>query len=49
MPCWTPPPRPRRGAARGEDPGAMTMFPETAEQARALGGRHGATTHLTTD
>ncbi|MFB6781303.1 alpha/beta hydrolase [Streptomyces sp. NPDC056352] len=28
-------------AARGEDPGTMTMFPETAEQARALGGRHG--------
>jgi DNA-binding CsgD family transcriptional regulator len=34
----------RSAAARGEDPGAMTMFPETAEQARstppstALGG-----------
>ncbi|MET7440563.1 alpha/beta hydrolase [Streptomyces sp. NPDC004082] len=31
----------RSAAARGEDPGAMTMFPETAEQAYALGGRHG--------
>ncbi|MGW6012040.1 alpha/beta hydrolase [Streptomyces sp. NPDC055210] len=31
----------RTAAARGEDPGAMTMFPETAEQARALGGEHG--------
>ncbi|MFE7068907.1 alpha/beta hydrolase [Streptomyces sp. NPDC057620] len=31
----------RSTAARGEDPGAMTMFPETAEQARALGGEHG--------
>lgn len=28
-------------AARGEDPGAMTMFPDTAEQAGALGGAHG--------
>jgi fermentation-respiration switch protein FrsA (DUF1100 family) len=32
----------RSAAARGEDPGTMTMFPETAEQARALGGEHGA-------
>ncbi|MFJ9931139.1 alpha/beta hydrolase [Streptomyces misionensis] len=31
----------RSSAARGEEPGAMTVFPETAEQARALGGRHG--------
>lgn len=31
----------RSAAARGEDPGAMTMFPQTAEQARALGGEHG--------
>lgn len=31
----------RTAAARGEDPGAMTMFPETAEQAGKLGGRHG--------
>lgn len=31
----------RTRAARGEDPGAMTMFPETAEQAAALGGEHG--------
>ncbi|POX44145.1 alpha/beta hydrolase [Streptomyces sp. Ru72] len=31
----------RSAAARGEDPGTMTMFPETAEQARALGGQHG--------
>jgi len=29
-------------AARGEDPGAMTIFPGTVEQARALGGEHGA-------
>jgi fermentation-respiration switch protein FrsA (DUF1100 family) len=33
--------RARTAAARGEDPGTMTMFPETAEQAGALGGRHG--------
>jgi fermentation-respiration switch protein FrsA (DUF1100 family) len=33
--------RARTAAARGEDPGAMTMFPQTAEQAGALGGRHG--------
>lgn len=33
--------RARTAAARGEDPGVMTMFPRTAEQARALGGEHG--------
>ncbi|MGW3230135.1 alpha/beta hydrolase [Kitasatospora sp. NPDC001095] len=32
----------RGAAARGEDPGALPVFPETAEQAHALGGRHGA-------
>lgn len=31
----------RTTAARGEDPGVMTMFPQTAEQAGALGGEHG--------
>ncbi|TYB50399.1 alpha/beta hydrolase [Nonomuraea sp. PA05] len=31
----------RTKAARGEDPGVLTMFPETAEQAGALGGQHG--------
>ncbi|MFE4453272.1 alpha/beta hydrolase [Streptomyces sp. NPDC056796] len=32
-----------RGAeARGEDPGVMTVFPQTAEEAGALGGAHGA-------
>ncbi|MYW62502.1 alpha/beta hydrolase [Streptomyces sp. SID8379] len=31
----------RTAAARGEDPGVMPMFPETAEQAGALGGEHG--------
>jgi hypothetical protein len=31
----------RTAASRGEDPGVMTMFPETAEQAEALGGQHG--------
>ncbi|MEV6640762.1 alpha/beta hydrolase [Amycolatopsis sp. NPDC051371] len=31
----------RTTAARGEDPGVLTMFPETAEQAGALGGEHG--------
>jgi fermentation-respiration switch protein FrsA (DUF1100 family) len=31
----------RTVAARGEDPGVMTMFPDTAEQAGALGGQHG--------
>ncbi|MFC9330157.1 alpha/beta hydrolase [Kitasatospora sp. NPDC057015] len=30
----------RTAAARGEDPGALPIFPETAEQARALGGEH---------
>ncbi|BBB01169.1 hypothetical protein RVR_8443 [Actinacidiphila reveromycinica] len=34
--------RARTAAARGEDPGAMPVFPETAEQAEALGGAHGA-------
>ncbi|MBD0694616.1 alpha/beta hydrolase [Streptomyces sp. CBMA123] len=33
--------RARTAAARGEDPGALTVFPQTAEQARALGGEHG--------
>ncbi|MFJ4622391.1 alpha/beta hydrolase [Streptomyces sp. NPDC088812] len=32
----------RSTAARGEDPGAMTMFPQTVQEARALGGEHGA-------
>ncbi|MCQ4213334.1 alpha/beta hydrolase [Streptomyces longispororuber] len=31
----------RTAAARGEDAGVMTMFPETAEQAGELGGQHG--------
>ncbi|MFG2356955.1 alpha/beta hydrolase [Streptomyces sp. NPDC048521] len=31
----------RTAAARGEDPGALPVFPETAEQAGALGGEHG--------
>ncbi|WP_206784202.1 alpha/beta hydrolase [Amycolatopsis sp. MtRt-6] len=31
----------RTKAAHGEDPGVLTMFPETAEQAGALGGQHG--------
>ncbi|MFF3606701.1 alpha/beta hydrolase [Streptomyces sp. NPDC002463] len=31
----------RSTAARGEDPGVMAMFPQTAEQAGALGGQHG--------
>lgn len=31
----------RSTAARGEDPGVMTMFPDTAEEAGALGGAHG--------
>jgi hypothetical protein len=31
----------RTAAARGEDPGVMPVFPETAEQADALGGEHG--------
>ncbi|GAB1340340.1 alpha/beta hydrolase [Streptomyces sp. E-15] len=34
--------RARTAAARGEDPGAMAVFPPTAEQAAALGGEHGA-------
>jgi fermentation-respiration switch protein FrsA (DUF1100 family) len=34
--------RARTAAARGQDPGVMTMFPPTAEQAGALGGEHGA-------
>ncbi|MFD8749702.1 alpha/beta hydrolase [Kitasatospora sp. NPDC059577] len=34
--------RARTAAALGEDPGVMTVFPETAEQAGALGGEHGA-------
>ncbi|GJF31560.1 hypothetical protein KNE206_42600 [Kitasatospora sp. NE20-6] len=32
--------RARTAAARGEDPGALPIFPESAEQARALGGEH---------
>jgi fermentation-respiration switch protein FrsA (DUF1100 family) len=32
----------RTVAARGEKPPALTLFPETIEQARALGGEHGA-------
>ena len=32
----------RTVAARGEKPQALTLFPETIEQARALGGEHGA-------
>ncbi|MFF1611132.1 alpha/beta hydrolase [Amycolatopsis sp. NPDC058278] len=31
----------RSAAARGEDPGAMAVFPETAAEAGALGGQHG--------
>ncbi|WP_410590902.1 alpha/beta hydrolase [Amycolatopsis sp. lyj-23] len=31
----------RTAAARGDDPGVMPVFPETAEQAGALGGEHG--------
>ncbi|MEV4000597.1 alpha/beta hydrolase [Actinomadura sp. NPDC049753] len=31
----------RTAAARGEDPGSLPIFPETAEQADALGGEHG--------
>ncbi|MEV5719632.1 alpha/beta hydrolase [Amycolatopsis mediterranei] len=31
----------RTAAARGEDPGVLTMFPETAAEAGALGGQHG--------
>jgi fermentation-respiration switch protein FrsA (DUF1100 family) len=32
----------RTAAARGEDPGTLTLFPDTIEQARALAGEHGA-------
>ena len=32
----------RTKAAHGEDPGVMSLFPETIEQARALGGEYGA-------
>ncbi len=31
----------RASAARGEDPGVLTMFPDTAEEARVLDGEHG--------
>jgi hypothetical protein len=31
----------RTAAARGEKPPTLTLFPETIEQARALGGEHG--------
>ncbi|MFJ8622126.1 alpha/beta hydrolase [Kitasatospora sp. NPDC093550] len=34
--------RARTAAARGQDPGAMRVFPETAEEAAALGGEHAA-------
>ncbi|MFC8516264.1 alpha/beta hydrolase [Streptomyces sp. NPDC057257] len=33
--------RARTAAANGEDPGVMTVFPATAEEAGALGGEHG--------
>jgi fermentation-respiration switch protein FrsA (DUF1100 family) len=32
----------RSAAARGEDPEPLTLFPDTVEQARELGGPHGA-------
>jgi len=32
----------RTAAARGEAPGALPIFPESIEQARAMGGEHGA-------
>jgi uncharacterized protein len=32
----------RTASAHGEDPGRLTLFPETVEQARAIGGEHGA-------
>jgi hypothetical protein len=32
----------RTATARGQDPGTLTLFPETIEQARELGGEHGA-------
>lgn len=34
--------RARTAAARGADPGVLAVFPDTAEQALALGGEHGA-------
>ncbi|MEV5709035.1 alpha/beta hydrolase [Actinoallomurus sp. NPDC052274] len=33
--------RARTAEARGEEPPVLTLFPDTAEQARALGGEHG--------
>jgi hypothetical protein len=33
--------RARTAEARGEQPPVLTLFPDTAEQARALGGEHG--------
>ncbi|MBI0379553.1 alpha/beta hydrolase, partial [Streptomyces albiflaviniger] len=32
----------RTTEARGETPPVLTLFPDTVEQARALGGEHGA-------
>jgi len=32
----------RTARARGEEPPVLTLFPDTAEQARTLGGEHGA-------
>jgi fermentation-respiration switch protein FrsA (DUF1100 family) len=32
----------RNASARGEDPGTLTLFPDTVEEARQLGGQHGA-------
>jgi fermentation-respiration switch protein FrsA (DUF1100 family) len=32
----------RTAAARGEDPGTLTLFPDTIEEARVLAGEHGA-------
>ncbi|MDX2706515.1 alpha/beta hydrolase [Streptomyces sp. PA03-6a] len=32
----------RTAEARGEEPPVLTLFPDTADQARALGGEHGA-------
>jgi hypothetical protein len=32
----------RTAAARGEDPGTLPLFPGTVEEARELGGEHGA-------
>jgi fermentation-respiration switch protein FrsA (DUF1100 family) len=32
----------RTAAARGENPGALRLFPDTIEEARALGGEYGA-------